>query len=103
MVVKFSEAQKKWRDNTKGAADVWATNVAAATALENYIRNLVGASEGRVTEAEFRASGMVAHYSAFQGNVGAKKEDFKNGVERAYTQNRWINGLVNAMKRKVAA
>jgi hypothetical protein len=103
MVVKFSEAQKKWRDNAKGAADVWATNVAASTALENYIRNLLEASEGRVTDAEFRASGMVAHYSAFQGKASTKKEDFKNGIETAYTQNRWINGLVNAMKRKAAA
>jgi len=56
-----------------------------------------------VTEPEFRASGMVAHYSTFQGQVSTKKEDFKNGIENAYNQNKWINGLVNAMKRKAAA
>lgn len=102
MVVKFSEAVKKWRDNAIAAADTWATNVSSSTALENYIKSMVEAAEGKVSEAEFRASAMVAHYRDFQSKATAKKSDFTNGIERAYKENKWIDGLVKAMKRRVA-
>ena len=98
--------EDKWHRNTIAAERAWIDELKKAESYDHFCEKLAEfltrETGTTVTKSDVMASIPAANWKEFQRNVEAFVDSWKGGIETAYREHKWSNGLLKAFTKRKA-